>query len=222
MSIPNPMTNLKHIAEVILNEASPAASLQQALDEFANHCSKVSGITPDPSFDGWADDTLLDDGVAINPQAAAFCVKDHLRSVVFIRGVNAAIHTSQQRFKDQPVKSLCAGCGPFATLMLPLLSLLEPRQLELHLLDVHQRSLDSVRLLLDHFGLSNHQVQTIQADACSYQHPDTLQLIVAETMQKSLEQEPQFTVTQNLAPQLCAQGIFIPEKIEVELCLAHL
>jgi hypothetical protein len=222
MSTPSTTTSLKHIAEVILNEASPAASLQQALDEFASHCSNVSGIVPDPSFDGWADDTLLDHGVAINPQAAAFCVKDYLRSVVFIRGLNAAIHTAQQRFKNQPIKIIYAGCGPFATLMLPLLCIFEPRQLELHLLDVHQRSLDSVSLLLDHFGLNNHLVKTIKADACYYQHPETLQLIVAETMQKSLEQEPQFTVTQNLAPQLCAQGIFIPEKIEVELCLAHL
>jgi hypothetical protein len=222
MTNPSPITSLKHIAEVILNEASTVASLQQALDEFADHCSKVSGITPDPSFDGWADDTLLDDGIAINSQAAAFCVKDYLRSVVFIRGLYAAINTAQQRFKKQPIKILYAGCGPFATLMLPLLSLLDPWQLELHLLDVHQRSLDSVSLLLNHFGLRNHQVETIQADACCYQHPGTLQLIVAETMQKSLEQEPQFAVTQNLAPQLCAQGIFIPEQIEVELCLAHL
>lgn len=222
MSSSRHIASLRHIAEVIVNETSPVASLQQALDDFANHCSKASGIAPDPSFDGWAEDTLLDDGVAINPQAAAFCVKDYRRSVMFIRGLYAAINTALQRFNEQPIKILYAGCGPFATLMLPLLSLFKPRQLELHLLDIHQRSLDSACLLLDHFGLSDHRVQTIQADACCYQHPGTLQLIVAETMQKSLEQEPQFAVTQNLAPQLCAQGIFIPEKIEVELCLGHL
>ena len=41
-------------------------------------------------------------------------------------------------------------------------------------------------------------------------------------MQKSLEQEPQFAVTANLAPQLQANGIFIPQKVEVALCLAKL
>ena len=47
-------------------------------------------------------------------------------------------------------------------------------------------------------------------------------MIIAEVMQKSLEQEPQFAVTANLAPQLCAAGVFIPQRIEVALYLADL
>ena len=41
-------------------------------------------------------------------------------------------------------------------------------------------------------------------------------------MQKSLEQEPQFAVTANLASQLWPMGVFIPQRIDVVLCLSDL
>jgi len=212
---------LEAIIGTILAESSSAACLHDALDQFAQICSDASGIVPDASFDSWADDTFLDGGMAINPQAAAYCIKDYQRSVMFIRGVYAAIKVAQKRFANTPIKILYAGCGPFATLLLPLISQFKPGELDIHLLDIHQQSLDSVKQLISYFGFNNHTINLLQGDACSYQHPNALHLIIAETMQKSLEQEPQFAVTANLAPQLASQGIFIPEKIEVELCLAH-
>lgn len=213
---------LTRISDTLVDETSSPAQLRKALDAFALLCSEISGVVPDRSFDAWAGDSLLDNGVAINPQAAAHCVQDYNRSVVFIRAVYAAIKTARERFADAPTQVLYAGCGPFATLLLPLLGRFRAGQLEVHLLDIHQRSLDSVGQLIEHFGLHTHRINAVQGDACSYQHPGRPHVIIAETMQKSLEQEPQFAVTANLAPQLCTRGIFIPQKIEVELCLAHL
>ena len=40
-------------------------------------CGEITNIRPDPSFDAWAEDSLLDNGVAINPQAAAHCAIDY-------------------------------------------------------------------------------------------------------------------------------------------------
>ncbi|MEP4149459.1 MAG: hypothetical protein ABJL54_19720 [Halioglobus sp.] len=213
---------LTHISDTLLDEASSPAQLREALDAFAQLCSDVGGVKPDRSFDAWAGDSLLDDGVAINPQAAAHCVKDYQRSVVFIRAAHAAINAARARFADGPIEVLYAGCGPFATLLLPLLGKFNPGELQVHLLDIHQQSLDSVSLLIQHFGLQAHRINCVRGDACSYQHPGRPHVIIAETMQKSLEQEPQFAVTANLAPQLHARGIFIPQNIEVELCLANL
>ena len=208
--------------DTVLNEDSSPAALRFALDDFAATCTAVGGITPDRSFDGWHLDTMLDDGVAINPQAAAFCIKDYWRSVMFMRGVYSALRELQQCFTDQPIRILYAGCGPFALLLLPLLQKLSPGKFDIHLLDIHQSSLDSVAQLVDYFSLDQHQIHYIQADACHYQHEKPLHLVIAETMQKSLEQEPQFAVTANLASQILPGGIFVPQKIEVELCLAQL
>ena len=214
--------NIKSIGDIILDEASSAAELRDALNAFVLLCSDIGGIRPDASFDAWAEDSLLDNGVAINPRAAAHCAVDYQRSVMFIRGVHAAINTLKLRFPDTPIEILYAGCGPFATLLLPLLVKFNPGELCISMLDIHQRSLESVELLLAHFELGAHATRTIRADACHYTHPKKLHLVIAETMQKSLEQEPQFVVTANLGPQLWPTGIFIPQRIEVVLCLADL
>lgn len=214
--------NIESISDTILDKTSSPQQLHDALNAFTTTCSNFSGILPDPSFDAWAKDSLLPSGVAINPEAAAYCAHDYQRSVVFIRGVHAAISALKLHFADTPLEILYAGCGPFATLLLPLLGKFSPGELQITLLDIHQRSLDSAQLVLEKFGLGDRGVSTVQGDACVYNHPQKLHLIIAETMQKSLEQEPQFAVTANLAPQLIAQGVFIPQRIDVSLSLADL
>ena len=144
--------NINAIGDTILDETSSPEALREALDAFVLLCSEVTGIRADPSFDAWAEDSMLDNGVAINPRAAAHCAVDYQRSVIFIRGVNAAISSLRLHFSDTPLEILYAGCGPWATLLLPLLGRFPPDEFTLYLLDFHQRSLDSVKLLLAHFG----------------------------------------------------------------------
>lgn len=212
---------LAEISRIIIDETQPPQALQQTLDKYSRLCAEITGITPDPGFTRWADDTLLASGVAINPQSAAFCLKDYQRSIVFMRGIYAAILDIKSHTSKDPVNILYAGCSPFASLILPLLTNFKEDDLNLFLLDIHQASLDSVHKLLSHFALDKYKVMLIQGDASCYKHPHPLDLIVAEVMQKALEQEPQFSVTANLAPQLCHSGIFIPQAIHVSLCLAH-
>jgi hypothetical protein len=217
-----PQTLLDSIARTILDEARPREDVQQALDHFSQLCSEVAQIRPDATYEAWSGDIFLESGVAINPEAAAFCIQDYQRSTMFIRGVFAAIKAAQRRFSGVSIKILYAGCGPFATQLLPLLNQFTPGELDIVLLDIHPRSLESVNKLLRHFGFERHKVRLIHGDACNYQHPERLHIILAETMQKSLEQEPQFAVTANLAPQLDTGGFFIPQQIEVALCLADM
>ena len=213
--------NIDDIAEIILDERSSPGELRQAMGMFVSLCADAGKVAPDASFNAWAGDSLLESGVAINPGAAAHCASDYRRSAVFIRGVHAAINELSLRFPDSTLQILYAGCGPYATLILPLLGRLLPAVIKLSLLDAHQASLDNVALLTSHFGFGDHDIEMIRNDASSYRHSVRPHLVIVETMQKALEQEPQFAVTANLAPQLCEGGVFIPERIDVSLSLAN-
>lgn len=207
------------IGDCILSNRSTPAQQQAALEDFASLCSGIGGVQPDPCFDAWSGDSLLDSGVAISPQAAAHCVADYRRSVVYIRGVHAALQALQGRFTAQPLQILYAGCGPYATLLLPLLHRFEPCSLQVVLLDIHPQSLASVARLIDACGLDAHSLSLVQANACDYQPAAPLHLLMVEAMQKALEQEPQVAITRRLAPLLVAGGVLVPEAIEVELVL---
>ncbi|KZY29499.1 MULTISPECIES: hypothetical protein [unclassified Oleiphilus] len=210
-------SKLEEITKAILDKSSPYSYKTKALEDYAKVCSDLGGITASPAFDAWASDSYLPQGLAICSEAAAQCTLDHQRSITFIQAVNAAISDTLANSIDQPIKILYAGCGPYATLLLPLLTQFCSDEIEPYFLDIHQESLDSVERLLQAFELTKYSSHLVNANACEYQHPDTLDIIISETMQKSLEHEPQVEITANLADQLKPHGIFIPQSINVSL-----
>jgi len=210
---------LAEIVDIVLCESSSTLQLTQALDAYLKICSQISGIDAKPCFDAWAKDSYLDSGLAISPEAAANCVTDYKRSIVFIRGVYHAIKAIQKKFKHHKLNILYAGCGPFATQILPLLAKFKTTDFKLTLLDIHQDSLDSVRLLVQYFQLDKYDISLEMEDACHYQPKGRQHVILTETMQKALEQEPQYQITKNLTPYLVTGGTFLPEKVQVSLCL---
>lgn len=124
---------------------------------------------------------------------------------------------------DRPARVLYAGCGPFATLALPLMSVLSPREAVFTLIDIHEESLFHARQLIDGFGLSSHVAAYVCTDAAQYripagQNPD---VIASETMNASLRSEPQVAIARHLMMQ-APDAQLIPEKVIVEACLLHL
>ena len=164
-------------------------------------------------------EVITSGGIALSSFDAALCLDDYIRTTRFLKGVYAAIQDLFQQFPEQKIHVLYAGCGPYATLMLPLLPLFQPEQLEVILLDINEESISSVKLLIDAMGLEDYPLTVMQADAIQYQKPSswTLHLLVTETMFHALIREPQVSITTNLAAQLEPDGILIPEAIHIDL-----
>ncbi len=212
------------ISDSILDPSSDVEVLRQATTAFHDLCSGIVGFS-DTDDDPEANrETRLDIGRALSPRDAARCILDIARTTAFIRGVYDAVGTLRNRFPGEKINLLYAGCGPFAPLVLPVVTKFSNDELGLTLVDAHEYSIESVRRLGNALGVAS-SIEVLQCcDAINHTQPDgaPLHLVVIETMQKALEHEPQVALTLRLAPQLVPGGILIPEQIRLTACLADM
>jgi hypothetical protein len=215
---------LEKIADELLSHQAEDNRLNNAARALYSLCSSVTGIDEYSDHAGDSDGLRLPSGEAICPRDAARCVLDYNRTAKFLRGLYAAILESQKRFPNAAIEILYAGCGPFATLAIPLTTRFSSAEIKFTLLDVHKRSLDAARRIFQALGKSAFVRDYIQCDAASYKNeaPHVIHIVIVETMQAALEKEPQVAITMNLAPQLCPGGIFLPEKITINCYLCDL
>ncbi|HJP91264.1 MAG TPA: hypothetical protein VJ875_04865 [Pyrinomonadaceae bacterium] len=221
-SRPSPLEQMREITGTLLLSDNHK-ELNHAVLKLHSLLSGISGINDDTVDSSDSLSTALPFGEALSPINAARCVSDAARTLKFFRGIYAAWLEAQQRFTNDVIEILYAGCGPFATLVMPLATQFKADQIQITLLDIHARSLGSAQHVIETLRLSNYIRDYIQSDAASYVHPRPLHMVITETMQKALSKEPQVAITLNLAPQLCRDGIFIPERVTIDayLCDPH-
>ena len=164
---------------------------------------------------------MLPTGEALGTSGAAFCLLEAQRTAVFLRGITNAIRDLQQQFPNERIRILYAGCGPFASLLTPLTALFTAQQVGWHLLDVNQNSLNSVHRLYQALDLQPYLLATQLADATTFVMPTSnpFHLVISETMQRALQNEPQLAIMLNLIPQLQPHALFLPQRISIHAAL---
>ncbi len=167
-------------------------------------------------------DIYLPEGKAIAPAWAAMCIRDFYRTRQFLRALISAVQTMRSRTPDSPVHVLYAGTGPFATLALPLTTMFTPEELQFTLLEINPESVRMLQNVLDVFQADGYVRKIEQTDATTYQAEGPVHIVVTETMQQALQDEPQVAITRNLAPQLAPGGILIPQKVTISAGLFNI
>ncbi len=195
-----------------LTDLIPQASALRALFE------RLTQFSIDPTRDIAAGETRLDSGLAISPTLAAMCIREPFRTLAFLRGLAEAIGDSLR--PDRPVCVLYAGCGPFALLAVPLMTVFSREQAMFTLLDVHQECIDTASVLVESLGLCSHLDGMICGDAAHYMIPadGRPDIIVSETMAVCLQNEPQVAIARNLVGQ-APEALMIPQSVSVTVCL---
>lgn len=214
---------LETLVKILLKKGSSHGELLNSARGLSDFFEKFSAVsTKDRHYE--SNDsihTYLSSGVAISPLDAAICTNEYLRTTKYIRGVFEALNDLLIRFKGKKLHILYAGCGPYGTLVIPLLHLFDPKNLEVTFLDIHTSSLNSIKNILQSIGLEKFGCSYVQEDATKYKLLKDTHLIITETMKAAFWDEPQVAISLNLLPQLSKGGEFIPNRVVVGFEGAH-
>lgn len=159
----------------------------------------------------------LDTGKAIALKWAAACVDDRIRTQRFVRGVHAAIKDLLKKKGGKPVTILYCGSGPFATLVMPLITVFSSLQLQFIFLEVNPISVEYLKKTLTSFNAQAYLKFIFVGDATTFQLPEGTEadILLVECLQRALESEPQVAINYNLLPQLNEDVVLIPKKISL-------
>lgn len=210
---------LAKITQNLISEEVDSGVLKNSIEELKLLLERVSGLNQKVVVN--SDNIALSTGKAIGPKWAGMCLEDTTRTRKFIMGIHKAIQEVLIKNPKKPVTILYAGTGPFATLILPLLSLYKPSELQLILLEVNTISIENLKKIIKGFDAYEYIKAIYNCDASNFIVPSEFDadILLVECMQHALLREPQVDITYNLLPQLKKEAILIPEKISLHLAL---
>lgn len=210
------LTLFKEYCEAIIRDGDFHEGLAPAITGLADMLYKLAEVNGNTELERKHIST--ESGSAIGTFWAAQCIKEIFRTQRFARGLFKAIQHVRQKHTGRPAHVLYAGTGPFATLALPAMALLTPKDVQFTMLEINPKSYKMLQYILNALGLNSFVRHVTMTDAATYKLcNDDVDIVLSETMNRALIKEPQVSIMLNLASQLSQKTIFIPEEIKVSL-----
>lgn len=207
---------LQEVTHSILNCNDDFSQMEVVVGEMYNIFKKYTGVG---AYDQTDTSITLPSGKAISPSSAAHCLLEMKRTAFFLRGIYRAIQ--QKLNAKKAVNILYAGCGPYATLITPLLPFLVHSDVDIDLLDINEISLLSAHNVIDGLGLGNKVRSYYLEDAAVYKLQCDYDIVISETLQSGLRNEPFVSIMKNIVSQLNTDSIFIPSRVVLSAALDY-
>lgn len=212
------MQSIEQLSAILLDPTAETIVVNAACAELYDLFVRTTSATAE-AVRGTAPSQRLTAGLALSPSLAAQCLLDGPRTAAFVRGSLRAIQEAERRFAPSVIEVLYAGTGPFAPLAFLLIPFLGSANVRFTLLDVNEAAVRSVAALAEALSGSGHIREIVRADATTYRHPAPLHVVISETMQRSLREEPFVAILRNLRLHLAAGALVVPERVTIELAL---
>lgn len=211
---------LSAISDVIIAEEINFIQLRDSLHEMKSVFNIISEIdTENPAFDK---DIYHETGKAIGPKWAELCIDDIMRTKRFSKGAFHAITDVLKTKKaNEPVTLLYVGTGPYATLVMHLVTKFKPEELQFVFVEVNPTSVNSLKNCIKNLGVEAYVKSIISTDAVQLQleNAHEIDILLLECLQFALVKEQQVALTYNLISQLKKEVILLPEEIKLSICL---
>ena len=210
----------KKMTQMFLQDETDYLALSKAVKEFKAFLIELTGINLED--EEGRRNIQFDNGIALGTTWAAMCIDDMIRTKRFMKGVFDAV-THLRTATTAPIHILYAGTGPFAALVLPLLTKFSEEEIQFTFLEINEKSFTALERLIAKLGIDGYIRSLELADATQYSIPkgEHFDMLVCEAMLPGLNKEQQVPILLNLLKQLPAGITFIPQKIELELALIH-
>jgi len=206
------------VTSLLRASVSDYSLLYSLCNELSAELCLLSGF--DPEAEENRNHLELAAGRAIGPTWAAMCINDIMRTKKFFDGLYLAVSEKLDSIGADPLHVVYAGTGPFATLALPLLYSFSSEQVQFTLLEVNERSYKNVIKTIRGLKADHYMRRILQTDAAEYILPaEKVDLLICETLQQALKNEPQVSIMLNLVPQLSPDAILVPQEIRLDAVL---
>lgn len=214
------LRTLRQVTTTLLDSQLPASSLRSEVLELVEILNDSNGGSFTHDEEIASGETRTSRGLALSPTMAAMCAVDYVRTIIFLRGIHDAVMDVRKKSNNQPARVLYVGSGPFGTLAVPLMAVLDYSEAQFSLLDIHPESIRSVNAIVNNLSLDQSVSGITATDALRYSiepgsPPD---IIVIETMQACLNSEPQVAITRHLLQQ-APNATLIPQEVSIDLTL---
>ena len=213
----------RNVVEILLDESLSLEEIKPYIRKLHAQFSEAAGVTGGEKGPGNEQFTQKNERAGISVRHAAKCLwpREDIRTLAFLRSAVKNINRLLNEGRSA-VEVLYAGCGPYATFLSLIAPLYLPGQLKFTLIEINPVAFSAAERLIKRLGLRPYVRELQLADAIKYQVKPGVQfdLLISETMNMGLREEPLVPILLNLLPQLPADVVVLPENAFLDVVLA--